>query len=52
MVKPRIIWTGVQWMCYVRNVLTGGPMHIVGFGESPDAAYYDWRGNMGYRDDE
>jgi hypothetical protein len=37
--KPRLLWTGVQWMCWSRAIFGG---RVVGFGPSPQDAYREW----------
>lgn len=37
--KPRIRWTGANWMCTSRAIFGGW---VVGLGKTPEAAYREW----------
>jgi hypothetical protein len=42
--KPRIIWTGLQWMCFSPAIFGG---RVVGLGPTPPAAYQAWEKSRG-----
>jgi hypothetical protein len=37
--KPRIVWSGVQWLCHSPAIFGG---RIVGVGATPAEAYRNW----------
>lgn len=43
--KPRIVWSGVQWMCHSKAIFGA---RVIGFGETPLAAYKAWRQRLGF----
>jgi hypothetical protein len=42
--KPRIVWSGWQWMCHSPAIFGG---RIVGCGKTPMEAYCEWAKSRG-----
>jgi hypothetical protein len=38
-IRPRLVWSGLQWMCWSRAIFGG---RIVGVGATPAEAYRNW----------